>query len=356
MPHKKKGAFTLIELLVVIAIIGILATIAVVALQNARAKVRDARRVADVKQIQTALELFFNDKQRYPVADEFNSGSLYSTTTNGTTTYMSVIPTPPSPADGSCTSTSAYSYLPTSDGASYSISYCVGGPAGTLSSGAHCATPAGISDGNSCVAKAPVCKSATISDIDGNSYNTVAIGNQCWMKENLKTTKYNNGTSIPNLTDNTEWQNDATGAYACFDNNTSNCSTYGNLYNAFVVFAGNICPIGWHVPSDDEFRILIEGQASAGCESSGGWQCAPAGSHLSINTLNGDNSSGFSGLLVGIRENDGSFSSQGAYLEMWSSTRDNGPLLTRYLSAYFSETLRNTNWITNGLSVRCLQD
>ncbi|MEI7451980.1 MAG: LamG-like jellyroll fold domain-containing protein [Candidatus Falkowbacteria bacterium] len=152
MPHKKRSAFTLIELLVVIAIIGILATIAVVALQNARAKARDARRVADVKQTQTALELFFNDQQRYPSADEFNSGSLYSTSINGTTTYMAIIPTPPTPADGPCTSVNngAYYYLPVQNGTSYSISYCVGGSVGALTSGAHCATPAGINDGTDC--------------------------------------------------------------------------------------------------------------------------------------------------------------------------------------------------------------
>jgi len=142
--------FTLIELLVVIAIIGLLATIAVVALQNARSKTRDTRRVADVKQMQTALELFFNDKQRYPTADELASGSIFSTSTIGTTTYMAIIPTPPTPADGRCTSTNAYSYSPTGDGNSYTIAYCVGNVVGTISSGNHCATPAGIADGIDC--------------------------------------------------------------------------------------------------------------------------------------------------------------------------------------------------------------
>ena len=80
---KTKKAFTLIELLVVIAIIGLLATLAVVALNNARAKSRDAKRVADIKQVQTALELFFNDKGRYPTAAEFNAGSIFSTSTLG---------------------------------------------------------------------------------------------------------------------------------------------------------------------------------------------------------------------------------------------------------------------------------
>lgn len=94
---KFKSAFTLIELLVVIAIIGLLTTIAVIALNNARAKSRDAERVADAKQIQTALELFFNDNGRYPTKDEFAAGDIYSTSTDGTTTYMTHIPAAANP-------------------------------------------------------------------------------------------------------------------------------------------------------------------------------------------------------------------------------------------------------------------
>ncbi|MEI7451622.1 MAG: choice-of-anchor tandem repeat GloVer-containing protein [Candidatus Falkowbacteria bacterium] len=153
MHRKNKNlGFTLIELLVVIAIIGILATIAVVALQNARAKARDARRVADVKQMQTALELFFNDKQRYPSSDEFSVGSIFSTSTQGTTTYMSIVPTPPTPADGICASVvnKSYVYSPSSDGNSYTISYCLGGNISAVTAGNHCATPAGIDSGSVC--------------------------------------------------------------------------------------------------------------------------------------------------------------------------------------------------------------
>ena len=128
-------AFTLIELLVVIAIIGLLATLATVALNNARAKSRDAKRVADVKQIQTALELFFNDKGRYPLTAEFNTGSLFSTSTNGTTTYMVAIPSAPTPADGACsTSNNQYVYSGV-DGSSYALNYCLGNKTGSLAAG-----------------------------------------------------------------------------------------------------------------------------------------------------------------------------------------------------------------------------
>ncbi|MEI7451648.1 MAG: type II secretion system protein [Candidatus Falkowbacteria bacterium] len=183
MFHKKKKAFTLIELLVVIAIIGILATIAVIALQNARAKARDARRVADVKQIQTALELFFNDAQRYPTSTEFSSGqSLVYFNGVNTTTYMAVIPTPPSPADGNCNndSNSAYSYSTTPNGSSYSISYCVGGPVGALASGAHCATPAGISDGNSCSGGSSTDTGNHIALSDSSCGSSCSVGQGCY--------------------------------------------------------------------------------------------------------------------------------------------------------------------------------
>ena len=355
---KNKKGFTLIELLVVIAIIGILATIAVVALQNARAKARDARRVADVKQIQTALELFFNDKQRYPVADEFNSGSLYSTTTNSTTTYISVIPTPPSPADGSCTSSSAYTYSPTSDGASYSISYCVGGPVGTLASGAHCATPAGVSDGNSCGAGAPSfpCGQVLTDTRDGQSYPTVLIGSQCWMTKNM-----NIGTMVPgttNQTDNSLIEKD------CYNDDSGSCDTYGALYqwNEAMQYstaegARGICPSGWHIPSDTEWSQLEEGLSTSGCGSNSGWSCDPAGSRLSAFTSNGDNSSGFTGLPAGARFTDGSFFSQGQNINFWSSVTIGGSSAwVRTLNYSHSTVLRYVDGQDMGFSVRCIHN
>ena len=137
--NKKKKGFTLIELLVVIAIIGILATLAVVSLQQARKNARDAKRIADVKQMQTALELYFNDWQGYPV-DVVPGSSISSGTSN---VYMAIIPTGPSPADGDCAS-SSYRYGHVDDGAEYYIEFCLGGQTGGLTAGIKCATPLGI--------------------------------------------------------------------------------------------------------------------------------------------------------------------------------------------------------------------
>jgi len=136
---RKQRGFTLIELLVVIAIIGLLSTLAVVALNNARMKSRDAKRVSDVKQIQTALELYYNDVNLYPA-------SLGTSIKNGTVTYMAAVPTNPSPrTDGNpaCADVD-YAYTQTPGGASYTLTYCLGGITGGVPAGSHTAYPGGI--------------------------------------------------------------------------------------------------------------------------------------------------------------------------------------------------------------------
>ena len=158
----QKG-FTLIELLVVIAIIGLLSTLAVVALNNARAKARDAKRVADVKQIQTALELYYNECAGYPSTaggaailstDDANSGTCAGSITFGK--YMATVPVPPAPGDGSaaCVAANTYNYQScnatggtcnNTQIASYAIQYCLGETTGSITGDTvHSANPAGM--------------------------------------------------------------------------------------------------------------------------------------------------------------------------------------------------------------------
>ena len=135
----KKG-FTLIELLVVIAIIGLLSTLAIVALGGARSKARDARRLSDIKQIQTALDLYYADNNSYPTVVTIG-GKIES---DGNT-YMVLVPTNPIPNnDGTCLADTPYSYVQQGSGVSYTISYCIGSKSGDLDAGTHTATPAGI--------------------------------------------------------------------------------------------------------------------------------------------------------------------------------------------------------------------
>ncbi len=144
---KKAKGFTLIELLVVIAIIGLLSTLAVVALNNARQKSRDAKRVSDIKQVSTALELYFADNNGYPVAataiamgdadhDCLDDGGFVAACATAPT-YMGVVPTNPGPGGA------AYTYI-SADGSTYTMSFTLEGQTGGLTSGNHTATPSGL--------------------------------------------------------------------------------------------------------------------------------------------------------------------------------------------------------------------
>ena len=156
MRKSSNKGFTLIELLVVIAIIGLLSTLAVVALNSARQKSRDSKRVADIKQVQTALELYFADANSYPnphSAATLGGGSLaalctggFSTgCTGGQTTYMGLVPSAPTPFDAPCTAgNNPYTYTSAAGGTTYSIAFCIGGQVGDLAAGVHTASPNGI--------------------------------------------------------------------------------------------------------------------------------------------------------------------------------------------------------------------
>jgi uncharacterized protein (TIGR02145 family) len=170
-----------------------------------------------------------------------------------------------------------------------------------------------------------------MADIDGNTYNTVTIGTQVWMAENLKTTKYSDAlhTSIPVVTDGTAWMNLTTPAYCWYNNDIANKNLYGALYNWFTVNTGLLCPTGWHVPTDVEFQTL-ELYIGIPADSVGIWgyrgTISQAGDKMK-NTVgwktgeNGTNTSGFSGLPGGYRYGaSGVFNDLDDITYWWSST------------------------------------
>ncbi len=208
-----------------------------------------------------------------------------------------------------------------------------------------------------------------VTDIDGNIYKTIKIGNQCWMAENLKVTKYRNGDAIPNVTDGSTWSNMTTGAYSNYDNNTNNVTTYGKLYNWYAINdSRNIAPEGWHVPSDAEWKVLemflgmsqIEADATAWRGTDEGGKLKEIGtSHwLSPNT-GATNTSGFCALPGGYRDFDSNFTSLGYYALFWSTTEINVDYTSaRCLGCTYSEIGRHKEGYSNrdGFSVRCVKD
>jgi len=201
-----------------------------------------------------------------------------------------------------------------------------------------------------------------ITDADGNAYTSVTIGAQEWMVENLRTTKYANGDPIRNVTDNDEWHNFSTGAYSWYDNDSvSYESVYGALYNWYAVAdSRNVCPTGWHVPTDAEWTILTDYILSQGLDeysvgtslkSTNGWN------EYNGQRGNGTDDYGFSGLPGGNRSSYGSFVYLGEYGPWWSSTEfDRSDVWSRELSYKSGAVDRSHYFKECGFSIRCLKD
>jgi len=209
--------------------------------------------------------------------------------------------------------------------------------------------------------------SGTVTDIDGNVYQTIKIGDQWWMVENLKVTHYRNGDPIPNVTDGGTWSGLTTGAYCEYNNDPGNVVTYGRLYNWYAVDdSRNIAPEGWHVPSDAEWKQLemYLGMSQAEADATG-WRGTDEGGKLkeagtthwlSPNT-GATNESGFTALPGGYRLGSGLYYSVGSNALFWSSTEYDGyGAWFRYLGYSSSQVYRYDYDERGGFSVRCVRD
>ena len=210
-----------------------------------------------------------------------------------------------------------------------------------------------------------------VTDIDGNTYHTMIIGTQTWLLENLKTTKYNDGTDIPLVTDDSIWPTLSTPGYCWYNNDTANKSTYGALYNWYAVNTGKLAPAGWHVPTDADWDTLQNYLIANGYNYDGtktgnkiaksmctktDWETSThAGSPG--NNLNTNNSSGFSALPGGCRGGNGSFDDQSGYGLWWSATEGGVAGAWNRQLFYGGENLgRSNNGKSCGFSLRLVKD
>ena len=162
----------------------------------------------------------------------------------------------------------------------------------------------------------------TVTDTDGNVYHTVIIGEQVWMSENLKTTKYRNGNPIPKVSDGTTWSNHSIGAYCNYNKYEDNSTTYGRLYNWYAVNdSRNIAPTGWHIPSDAEWTTLT---TYLGGECVAGGNLKETGiTHWQSPNTGATNKTGFTALPGGYRHCNGDFFCMCRNASFWSSTEHN---------------------------------
>lgn len=200
----------------------------------------------------------------------------------------------------------------------------------------------------------------SVSDIDGNNYKTIQIGTQLWMAENLKTTKFNDGTVIPDITENLEWSNLTTPGYSWYNNDAASYkTTFGALYNWYAVSTDKLCPTGWHVPIDSEFKILTDYLG----DNSGEKMTETGNNHWLNYITDATNVSGFTGLPGGLRyyhSNNApevNFAGIGETGSWWSAS-DNGAMgsISQLYWDYYINFYQDLADKVFGMSVRCIKN
>jgi len=222
-------------------------------------------------------------------------------------------------------------------------------------------------------------QSGTLTDYDGNKYNWIGIGKQAWMKENLRVTHYADGTAIPHIESYTDWgklgHDDK--AYCWYDNQTDNRDMYGGLYTWAAAMNGTepngtypsglqgVCPVGWHLPSDQDWKELemhlgmsLEEANNTGTRGiDEGGKLKESGTTHWVGGIGASNESHLTALPGGRRLNYGQFDGLGTHANFWTASRQSTPSIWHRGLYYGNEGVyRNTIYMDNGLSVRCVRD
>lgn len=203
----------------------------------------------------------------------------------------------------------------------------------------------------------------TVTDVDGNVYQTVTIGGQVWMAENLRTTKYNDSTAIPNIILASDWQKNTLGAYCLYGNVSANKDKYGVLYNFGAAISKKLCPKGWHVPTDADWAAL---NTFLGGESIAGGKLKEMGTtHWTAPNTSADNNTAFTALPGGYRASSGEFEGINNFSIYWSTAYNVGDteratasstvwiwIISSNTSSFYKDAYHQNY----GFSVRCIKD
>lgn len=202
-------------------------------------------------------------------------------------------------------------------------------------------------------------KESQIRDIDGNTYNTVKVGDQLWMAENLKTATLSDGTPIPRVEDYEEWASLTLPAYSWYNNDSLNLEDFGALYNCYAIETEKLCPDGWHVPTDGDWVAL---ETSLGGAATAGGDMKETGlEHWKTPNTEASNESGFSARPGGYRSYNGTFNLMRIDGFWWSSSEKSwygsvNTVMYRNLKYDGSDLYREVAVKANGFSVRCVQN
>jgi len=205
--------------------------------------------------------------------------------------------------------------------------------------------------------------SKTITDVDGNVYHTVTIGTQTWLVENLKTSKYNDGTPIPNVTNGSAWNALTTGAWCNYKNSKANDAKYGKLYNWYAVGTGMLAPVGWHVATNADWSTLnsyvanhtdFSGTVGKALAATTAWDVTTDIGAIG-NDLKKNNSTGFSALPGGGRLIEDSFYLIGDYGTWWTSSDLLKKAHSKDLGSRYGTIIDSEYEKTKGLAVRCVK-